>query len=571
MLVSLLEPEKYKTPKDVEIAYGLQPEILSIIFRNRRLKRELKDVTNLPPLKQTNLSDSLELGDEQQALYKAILDNDELQASTKIHELRKALLNPSLVNPDVVFDKNLREHLKKIESAKYKALDKIIEDKVRKGEKTVIFSPVYKTRVTRNLAKRYKQYGAVLIDGDVPYEERESIRKRFQSDSEIKVLVATTATTGEAVSLNSASNVVLLDEPFTPAVREQAIGRVYRRGQKNPVEVISLSIKNTIDQGILELLELKNKAIEFMEEGGRLPPELADSLNDEAKSRPIVKQLYTPQQIVRKLSTMMKDKGARRILAAVHRKPGIAKQYTDNYTQDWETSYQANTARVYIHVIDALSEKVDLGMKIDLGSGPGVLSHMLDEETVNIELLKEHYKDKLANRENGNLLATMATLPVRGSSMGLAVASLSFDYTSNEKTEDLIHTERENAVREANRVLKDGGYFVVTLPHGVVDKNASQKLERGLTGLGFEVVPELTGIVRSGDNNADFQVYLMTARKTRQPSAQPRHSELQLSTYKKPSYTMRKKGVVENFDFVDLENGAKDSLDSRLERYLARI
>jgi len=89
---------------------------------------------------------------------------------------------------------------------------------------------------------------------------QESSRQRtrnlvdFHDDPATRVLFATDA---GGVGLNlqrAASACVLLDLPWNPAVLEQRVGRIYRPGQKRPIDVYSLVSEDSIEERIASLV-----------------------------------------------------------------------------------------------------------------------------------------------------------------------------------------------------------------------------------------------------------------------------------------------------------------------------
>lgn len=562
MLISMLDPRSYPTPDDVRKRHRFQPELISALLRDQVLKRSIKDIVDLPPIELKSVP--ISLNSEQQRLYNAILEDDSLYGSIKLQELRKALLDPSLVNPNLLYDNGLRGNLKNIKSAKYEALDKIVKEKTRNGDKIVIFSSFYREGVTDKLEERYKAHGVVRIDGTVPQKDRDSILTAFQKDPEKRVFIGTTATVGEGVdgNLNAANYVVFLDEPYTSDERKQAFSRVYRPGQKKPVEVIGLGVPGTVDEGIVKLQSWKDEAERMIFNGVPFGPDqekLLGRIRDYSVFTPIRELIYTPQQIVARLSTQMKDQGSDRIKRALDRNDGrMAKQYAENYVKNWDTSYSANTARLYTQVIKKLSTKEDLKRKVDIGSGPGILSHMLSEATTNIELNGDHFDRKFAHPDCKNIVSSFHDLErdLSDESFDLAVMSLSLDYTSNSSKKS-ERSEREKSVMEVNRILRKNGYLIVALPDSEVDSEASLRMQRGMTNLGFEMLPETSGLVRSSTEDVDFQVYLAVYRKTGGPLGGIVSDDLNLKKIERKnlSYSMRKKGIVE--DFVLVQNSQK--------------
>jgi SNF2 family DNA or RNA helicase len=67
---------------------------------------------------------------------------------------------------------------------------------------------------------------------------------------------------GEGLTLTTASNVILMDRWWAPTVNDQAVDRLHRIGQKNPVQVILPVIKNTIDSSLDAILKKKYSFIQ---------------------------------------------------------------------------------------------------------------------------------------------------------------------------------------------------------------------------------------------------------------------------------------------------------------------
>jgi len=129
---------------------------------------------------------------------------------------------------------------------------------VEQGRKVVLFS-----QWRRMLRLVHWALGDVLADAGLRaafFTGRESTRQRtrslvdFHDDPGTRVLFATDA---GGVGLNlqrAASACVLLDLPWNPAVLEQRVGRIYRLGQKQPIDVYSLVSEGSIEERIASLV-----------------------------------------------------------------------------------------------------------------------------------------------------------------------------------------------------------------------------------------------------------------------------------------------------------------------------
>ena len=95
------------------------------------------------------------------------------------------------------------------------------------------------------------------IRGDQSSAARERSIKEFMEDPEVSVIVCSLTAAGVGVNLQVASNVVLAELSWTDAEQTQAIDRVHRIGQKEPVTAWRIIASQTIDTRIAELIDSK--------------------------------------------------------------------------------------------------------------------------------------------------------------------------------------------------------------------------------------------------------------------------------------------------------------------------
>jgi len=122
--------------------------------------------------------------------------------------------------------------------------------------KVVIFSQwkIMCDLVAEELKSR--EIGFEFLNGNVPSKKRGGLLERFKNDPDTHVFLSTDAG-GVGLNLQVASLVVNLDIPWNPAVLEQRIARVYRMGQKTPVQVVNMVSAGTIEHSMLERLDFK--------------------------------------------------------------------------------------------------------------------------------------------------------------------------------------------------------------------------------------------------------------------------------------------------------------------------
>jgi hypothetical protein len=97
----------------------------------------------------------------------------------------------------------------------------------------------------------------VSIRGEQTTKQRTEAIDGFQKDPEVSVAICSLLAAGVGINLHAASNVVLAELSWTAAEQQQAIDRVHRIGQDEPVTAWRLLAAGTIDTRIAELIDAK--------------------------------------------------------------------------------------------------------------------------------------------------------------------------------------------------------------------------------------------------------------------------------------------------------------------------
>jgi SNF2 family DNA or RNA helicase len=95
------------------------------------------------------------------------------------------------------------------------------------------------------------------IRGDQTPKVRQASIDAFTSDPTVQVVVCSLTAAGVGLNLQVASNVVLAELSWTAAEQTQAIDRVHRIGQEQPVTAWRIIAAQTIDARIAELIDDK--------------------------------------------------------------------------------------------------------------------------------------------------------------------------------------------------------------------------------------------------------------------------------------------------------------------------
>ena len=232
-------------------------ELLAILD-SRFLRRTKAEVLSfLPPItRQTRL---VEMEPKQAKAYKQMqdemitaLDSGILfTTSPMVKALR--LLQIASATPELDEDGLVTALTKP--SCKVTALADIIEESG--GEPLVVFT------VSRLLAELvHNTLGGELITGLVSPDDRaESVRK-FQA-GEAKLIVLTTGTGGEGITLTAASRLVFLQRPWSLVQSLQAEARIHRIGQEaSSVEIIAVVADGTIEAAVARVLGDKEELLQ---------------------------------------------------------------------------------------------------------------------------------------------------------------------------------------------------------------------------------------------------------------------------------------------------------------------
>jgi superfamily II DNA or RNA helicase len=102
-----------------------------------------------------------------------------------------------------------------------------------------------------------RELKSVSIRGDQNALERQKAIDAFQNDPEVSVVVCSLTAAGVGINLQVSSNVVLAELSWTSAEQTQAIDRVHRIGQEEPVTAWRIIAAQTIDSKIAELIDAK--------------------------------------------------------------------------------------------------------------------------------------------------------------------------------------------------------------------------------------------------------------------------------------------------------------------------
>jgi len=228
-------------------------------FILRRTKAQV--LTDLPPKIENNVV--LGFNDQEKNFYvdKLKTIKTKIQSAPKkkkYGEILKGLLElrQSCLWQD--HDNTASRHYKHLESTKVDFLLENVEQLLEEGHQAIIFSQftTYLDIIETAFNERCWKYSR--IDGSQSVKKRQKSVDAFQSGETPLFLISLKAG-GVGLNLTAASYVFIMDPWWNPAVESQAIDRAYRIGQKNKLTVFKPVIKDTVEEKVLKLQEMKRE------------------------------------------------------------------------------------------------------------------------------------------------------------------------------------------------------------------------------------------------------------------------------------------------------------------------
>lgn len=132
-----------------------------------------------------------------------------------------------------------------------------IDDAIAQDEKLLAFAHHVDVLDAIEAHLRDAGIGYVRLDGSTPTQARQGLVDRFQTDEKMRVFLGSMSAAGQGITLTAASQVLIVEQSWTPAEMDQAEDRAHRIGQHDSVTATHLIAIGTIDEPVLELTSTK--------------------------------------------------------------------------------------------------------------------------------------------------------------------------------------------------------------------------------------------------------------------------------------------------------------------------
>eukprot|EP00554_Chaetoceros_debilis_P006480 CAMPEP_0194078492 /NCGR_PEP_ID=MMETSP0149-20130528/4871_1 /TAXON_ID=122233 /ORGANISM="Chaetoceros debilis, Strain MM31A-1" /LENGTH=345 /DNA_ID=CAMNT_0038759767 /DNA_START=150 /DNA_END=1187 /DNA_ORIENTATION=- len=182
-----------------------------------------------------------QLGEGQ--IKKKAADADE----TNNNKPKSKKTNHVLDESDIMFRSKFERLLKELRDIRDKEPD----------SKSLVFSQFSSTLkwMQQELPKHGFQFRT--LSGDMPMSKRAKALRDFQSDPPTTIFLLSLRSGAVGINLTQANRVFLMEPAMNPALEAQAVGRVYRLGQRKSVKIIRMQMKNSFESRLVGVLKKK--------------------------------------------------------------------------------------------------------------------------------------------------------------------------------------------------------------------------------------------------------------------------------------------------------------------------
>jgi SNF2 family DNA or RNA helicase len=126
-------------------------------------------------------------------------------------------------------------------------------------QKTVVFG--WHRDLIEDLAAKLRQQGRGVVTFIGGTKEPDKLVERFQNDENIQLFLGNLDCASTSITLTAANHVVLAEQSWVPSDEDQAIARVWRTGQKQPVSVVKFILENSLDERMQAAQDRKREFI----------------------------------------------------------------------------------------------------------------------------------------------------------------------------------------------------------------------------------------------------------------------------------------------------------------------
>lgn len=243
---------------------------LSILLKPFMLRRRKQDVLkDLPSKTENNIL--ISMSESERMMYLAYLDKARaMQGDNKISILSSLTRLRQLCVDPASFLENFDR------STKLLYTRELLKETILNGHKAIVFSSFKTALLDLEALMNEEDIQVGVITGDTSGKDRMDLATDFNTKDDIKVLLVSLKAGGVGLNLVGADTVIHLDPWWNPQVENQASDRVHRIGQTHAVTILRLIMKDTIEEKVLNLQNIKKDMYNEIVEGNGGASSLSD-------------------------------------------------------------------------------------------------------------------------------------------------------------------------------------------------------------------------------------------------------------------------------------------------------
>lgn len=144
---------------------------------------------------------------------------------------------------------------------KYQRLVEILDEIFSRGQKALVFSGFTGMAdiLMKDMPERFPSCFAGFIDGRVGVGERQPLVDRFTEHKGHGFLALNPRAAGVGLNITAANHVIHYNPEWNPALEDQASARAHRRKQTLPVTIHHLYFVDTVEEVVIDRLNLKRQ------------------------------------------------------------------------------------------------------------------------------------------------------------------------------------------------------------------------------------------------------------------------------------------------------------------------
>lgn len=144
---------------------------------------------------------------------------------------------------------------------KYQRLVEILEEIFSQGQKALIFASFTEMAdiLVRDIPQRFPSAFSGVIDGRLAVASRQPLVDSFYTHKGYGFLALNPKAAGVGLNITAANHVIHYNPEWNPALEDQASARAHRRKQTLPVTIHHLFFADTVEEVVIDRLDLKRR------------------------------------------------------------------------------------------------------------------------------------------------------------------------------------------------------------------------------------------------------------------------------------------------------------------------